>query len=79
MHGGNGELSEEDLVPDRLSLIVFSSRGYIKRMTPDHFSVQVPFRLCHYLTICLKIQGYLMMKKICREYNATSLQAPFHE
>ena len=43
VRGANGDLQAEDLIPNRISLIVFSSRGYIKRMTPDHFSVQVAF------------------------------------
>ncbi|EIE20608.1 DNA gyrase, A subunit [Coccomyxa subellipsoidea C-169] len=36
----SGQLSVEDVIPNRASLLVFSRRGYIKRMPTDLFSVQ---------------------------------------
>lgn len=39
--GESGELSVEDVIPNRASLLVFSRKGYIKRMPTDLFSVQV--------------------------------------
>lgn len=39
----DGVLQTEDIIPNKESLIVYSSKGYIKRMTPDLFSTQVPF------------------------------------
>ena len=36
----SGELSEEDVIPNRASLLVFSRRGYIKRMPADLFAAQ---------------------------------------
>jgi len=43
----DGVLQTEDIIPNKQSLIVYSSKGYIKRMTPDLFSIQVtPFLLC---------------------------------
>ena len=38
---GNGELSVEDVTPNTASLLVFSRRGYLKRMRADLFSPQV--------------------------------------
>ena len=37
----DGQIHHEDIIPNRQSLVVFSRRGYIKRMTPDLFSTQV--------------------------------------
>lgn len=37
----SGELSEQDVVPNRASLLVFSRKGYIKRMPADLFAAQV--------------------------------------
>lgn len=37
----NGDLSEEDVIPNRASLLVFSRRGFIKRMPADLFAAQV--------------------------------------
>ena len=37
----DGVLQTEDIIPNKQSLIVYSSKGYIKRMTPDLFSIQV--------------------------------------
>lgn len=34
------ELKKEDIIPNKPSLIVFSKRGYIKRMSADAFTVQ---------------------------------------
>ncbi len=36
----SGQLSVEDVIPNRPSLLVFSRKGYIKRMPTDLFSVQ---------------------------------------
>ncbi|KAK9917213.1 hypothetical protein WJX75_001927 [Coccomyxa subellipsoidea] len=36
----SGQLSVEDVIPNRASLLVFSRKGYIKRMPTDLFSVQ---------------------------------------
>ena len=35
-----GDLSEMDIIPNSPMIITFSQKGYIKRMTPDTFSVQ---------------------------------------
>ena len=37
----NGDLSEMDVIPNRASLLVFSRRGFIKRMPADLFAAQV--------------------------------------
>ena len=37
---GEGELSVEDVTPNTASLLVFSRRGYLKRMRADLFSPQ---------------------------------------
>lgn len=39
--GVSGALSEEDIVPNRPSVLVFSRKGYIKRMPADLFATQV--------------------------------------
>ena len=39
--GESGALSEEDIVPNRPSVLVFSRKGYIKRMPADLFATQV--------------------------------------
>lgn len=36
----DGQLATEDIIPNAQSLIVFSARGFIKRMPADTFSVQ---------------------------------------
>jgi len=38
---GDGELTVEDVTPNTASLLVFSRRGYLKRMRADLFSPQV--------------------------------------
>ena len=38
----DGLLREEDVIPNHASLLVFSRRGYIKRMPADLFAAQVP-------------------------------------
>jgi hypothetical protein len=38
----DGQLVAEDVIPNRESLLVFSRRGYIKRMQTDLFAAQVP-------------------------------------
>ena len=48
--GESGALSEEDIVPNRPSVLVFSRKGYIKRMPADLFATQVSPNLstpCH--------------------------------
>ena len=39
--GESGTLSEEDIVPNRPSVLVFSRKGYVKRMPADLFATQV--------------------------------------
>ena len=39
--GESGTLSEEDIVPNRPSVLVFSLKGYVKRMPADLFATQV--------------------------------------
>ena len=39
--GESGALSEEDIVPNRPSVLVFSRKGYVKRMPADLFATQV--------------------------------------
>ena len=38
--GESGTLSEEDVVPNRPSVLVFSRKGYVKRMPADLFATQ---------------------------------------
>lgn len=37
---GGVELRDEDIIPNDPGLVVFSRKGYIKRMSPDTFAVQ---------------------------------------
>lgn len=39
-HTGGKELRQEDITPNAPSLVVYSRKGYIKRMSADTFSVQ---------------------------------------
>ena len=39
-HAGGVELRDEDIIPNDPGLVVFSRKGYIKRMSPDTFAVQ---------------------------------------
>lgn len=45
----SGQLSVEDVIPNRASLLVFSRKGYIKRMPTDLFSVQVGLPAVSYI------------------------------
>lgn len=38
--GANGELSEDDLIPDVGTLVTLTHRGYIKRLPPDTYRTQ---------------------------------------
>jgi DNA gyrase subunit A len=38
--GDTVELTKEDIIPNKASLIVYSKKGYIKRISADAFSVQ---------------------------------------
>ena len=38
--GGEGEMREEDLVPNQPCLVTLSSRGYVKRLSPETFEAQ---------------------------------------
>ena len=40
VHDGGVELKQEDVTPNASSLVVFSRKGYIKRMSADTFTVQ---------------------------------------
>ena len=68
VHGDHGQLTDEDLIPDRLSLIAFSSRGYIKRMTPDHFSVQVLLYLDYCYTLLFPPYTFLTLTAFGESY-----------
>jgi hypothetical protein len=46
----SGQLSVEDVIPNRASLLVFSRKGYIKRMPTDLFSVQVGLPAASYMS-----------------------------
>ncbi|MBY0328729.1 DNA gyrase subunit A [Patescibacteria group bacterium] len=38
--GGNKTISDEDLVPEKDSVLVFTSGGYVKRTDPDEYKIQ---------------------------------------
>ena len=44
-----GVLAAEDILPNSDSLVVFSARGYLKRMPADTFTAQVPCCFLHAL------------------------------
>ena len=37
----DGQIQTQDIIPNRQSLVVFSRRGYIKRMKANFFAIQV--------------------------------------
>ena len=55
----SGELSTEDVIPNRASLLVFSRRGYIKRMPADLFAVQARHTCSGALSECIWDPGRL--------------------
>ncbi len=65
----SGQLSVEDVIPNRASLLVFSRRGYIKRMPTDLFSVQVHLpvghKSCHKFCLHCCIIDQLQSLTIC--------------
>jgi len=40
VNGGNKTISDEDLVPEKDSVLVFTSGGYVKRTDPDEYKIQ---------------------------------------
>ena len=53
----DGQLDVEDVIPNAQSLVVFSRKGYIKRMPASTFAVQVPGASAACVTVHILIRA----------------------